>query len=38
MSMELKKDIIMLSISNIGIILIHTWPIIYPYYASYMHA
>ena len=38
MSGELNKDIFFLSITNAGIILFHTWTIIYPYYASYMHS
>lgn len=36
-STELKKDIILLSISNIGIVVIHTWPLIYPYYLSVLY-
>lgn len=35
---ELKKDIFLLSLTNTAIVLLHTWPIIYPYYASYLHS
>lgn len=38
MSSELKKDVILLCINNIGICFIHVWTVVYPYYASYLHS
>lgn len=38
LSGELKKDIILLSINNIGITIIHIWPLLYPYYFSVLYS
>lgn len=35
---ELRKDLILLCINNIGISVIHVWTVLYPYYSSYLHA
>lgn len=37
LSSELKKDLVLLSINNIGITIIHIWPLLYPYYVSVLY-